>query len=383
MSSELRNLLALGETTQVEFKEEGFHNDSLAKEMCAFANREGGVILVGIKDDGSVAGVTQEKLEERVAMIGRNNLEPPIIPLIRSEWAEEKRILMVEVPKGHAKPYRVKTTGKTYVRTGTVSAEASLHEMLRLFQEGGQFHFETQPVPGANNQDFDWLRFRQYLHEFRDWPAEDHELESLATNLQMCTQDHTPTVAGILLFGKHPQRWLPQAGLDLCFFAGKDHTCDILDRKTLNGPLPEIIGQGLDFIRFNSAVKAVFNPEGTLRTDKPDYEPFVVRELLVNAFAHRDWSVMGQQVRCYLYEDRLEVFSPGRLPNTLRLENALAGVSYYRNPLIAQVLKDYRLADRLGRGLSRIWAHFRKNSLRLPVFHQDTAHCLVTVWKPL
>lgn len=125
--------------------------------------------------------------------------------------------------------------------------------------------------------------------------------------------------------------------------------------------------------------------EQTRRQDIPEYEPFVVRELIVNAFAHRDWSIFGQRIRLSLFNNRLELFSPGSLPNTLNLDRALAGISYYRNPLIAQMLKDYGFMDRLGRGLQKIikFYNFHGSPLyqKSPFFENGDAYFRATVYK--
>ena len=105
-----------------------------------------------------------------------------------------------------------------------------------------------------------------------------------------------------------------------------------------------------------------------------------MRELIVNAFMHRDWSIFGQRIRLNVFADRMEVFSPGGLPNTLNLTRALSGISYYRNPIISQMLKDYKMADRVGRGLQKVVNYYQEHGLRPPVFDVDHAAFRVTLW---
>ncbi|MCI5149218.1 MAG: AAA family ATPase, partial [Candidatus Electrothrix sp. MAN1_4] len=107
----------------------------------------------------------------------------------------------------------------------------------------------------------------------------------------------------------------------------------------------------------------------------------LVRELIVNAFMHRDWSIFGQRIRLNIFADRLEVFSPGSLPNTLNLTRALSGISYYRNPIISQMLKDYKMADRVGRGLQKVVNYYQERGLRPPVFDVEHASFRVTLWE--
>lgn len=195
----------------------------------------------------------------------------------------------------------------------------------------------------------------------------------------MLTKDGTLTIAGLLFFGKQIERLLPQAGIQLHYFSGVDVDSEILDIKESVNPVPQLIQAAEDFVNHHSSKRAYFNPEQTRRTDVADYEPFVIRELVTNAFAHRDWSIFGQRIRLHLFHDRLELFSPGRLPNTLTLEQALSGMSYYRNPVMAQWLKDYGLSEKVGRGLFKINKFYKKTQLPPPQFlaTEHTFHVIV------
>jgi ATP-dependent DNA helicase RecG len=244
-------------------------------------------------------------------------------------------------------------------------------ELIRLFQNGQQFHFEISPLPGTSLADFDTLKFRVYCRDYRQIEFEERDLENLLHNLQLLTQEGNLTVAGMLFFGNYQKNVLPQAGIDLIRFSGPDVTSEILDRKEVLEEIPALIKIAEDFVKYHSCKRSYFNDEQTRRFDRWDFEPFVIRELVTNAFAHRDWSIFGQKIRLALFQDRFELFSPGKLPNTLHLENALHGVSYYRNPVIAQLLQDYRLSEKLGRGLYKIMTFYRKNNLLPPEFTVD------------
>lgn len=160
-------LIRNGENSLVEFKNEQAHPDSLAKAVVAFANMQGGTLLIGVEDDGRVSGVSSKDVEKRLITICRNNITPPIISIIRSVQIEGKTVYQVMIEKGVHKPYKVKTSNKFYIRAGSVSVEPTNEELIRLFQNGQQLHFEVGSVPGTSVADVDLLRFKVYCQDFR------------------------------------------------------------------------------------------------------------------------------------------------------------------------------------------------------------------------
>lgn len=377
--SELRKIIESGENSKVEFKSKDFHSDSLAKEIVAFANMQGGDIFIGITDDGEIEGV-DSKDEERVVSICRNNVYPSIIPEITTINVDGKKILKVSIPRGTHKPYKVKSSNKFYIRAGSLSIEPTNEELIRLFQDGMQLHFEISSVFGCNIDSLDLYLFKTYLKEYRQLEFEEDEIENLLYNLQCINENGVPSVVGMLFFGKNTQRYLPQIGVELNCFAGVDTTSDIIDSKCDESVIPISIQNALQFIKYHSKVSATFDKETGNRVEFRQYEPFVIRELVVNSFMHRDWSIFGQKIRINIFSDRIEVFSPGKLPNTLNLKRALSGISYYRNPIIAQMLKDYKLADRVGRGLQKIMCFYKEKGGRLPEFDVDGEYVRVVVY---
>ena len=379
---DIEALVYKGEDSRTEFKSRDFHNDSLAKEVVAFSNMSGGEIFVGINDDGLVEGVEDKGAEARVVNICRNNVVPPVIPEISFLNAEGKKVLHVVIDKGKFKPYKVKHTNKYYIRAGSVCIEPTNEELIRLFQNGAQLHFEASRLPGTSTRNIDLLQFRLYCTEYRGMEWEDEaDTGKLLYNFQVIDENGELTAGGALFFAKDVSRLLPQAGIDMNLFDGLDQTADIKDYKSADATIPALIAAAETFVKFNTRTEAAFNEDETRRVDRHDYEPFVVRELVVNAFMHRDWSIFGQKIRLNLFADRLEVFSPGSIPNTLNLSRALAGISYYRNPLIAQMLKDYNLAEKAGRGLQKIMKFYERNNLKPPIFDATDAYFKVILYK--
>ena len=378
----LTTILEQGEDHVTEFKSGRFHNESLAKEIVAFSNSSGGSIFIGIEDDGAVSGIDDKATEERIINICRNLIEPSVLPEIFSHrHLNGKKVLEVVIPKGLFKPYKIKGQNRFYVRVGTVSIEPSMPELIRLLQSGGLYHFEITSLPSTSLSDLDWLRFREYCQTCRKLEFEEQDARKLLQNWQLMNSQGQMTVAGALFFALNTERLLPQSGIQLFRFMGLDSTGAIADQKEVSMSVPDSIDAAVKFVQFNSAVRSIFIDGNTRRIDVPDYDFFIVRELITNAFCHRDWSIFGQKIRLSLFDDRLELFSPGALPNTLTLENALAGVSFYRNPNIAQLCRDYGLVEKAGRGLQKIMALCKQMNLPQPHFQCDSTFIKTTVYK--
>lgn len=241
-------------------------------------------------------------------------------------------------------------------------------------------HFEISSVFGCTIDSLDLYLFKTYLKEYRELEFEEDEIENLLYNLQCIDEKGVPSVVGMLFFGKNTHRYLPQIEVELNCFVGEDATSDIIDSKSDESVIPISIQNAMQFIKYHSKVSAIFDGDTGNRVEFPQYEPFVIRELVVNSFMHRDWSIFGQKIRINIFSDRIEVFSPGKLPNTLNLQRALSGISYYRNPIIARMLKDCRLADRVGRGLQKIMRFYKERGGKLPEFDVDGEYVRVEVY---
>jgi len=370
--TELLELLKNGENSGVEFKRDVVENHKLARELVAFLNLEGGIVLLGIEEDGTVFGTSRPNLEEWVAELCRVKIEPPIIPHL--SWLRavepEKDVLVVSVSQGPDKPYgRVHDNRRTYfIRVGSASREASREELERMFQASGRVRYGLKPVPGATLDDLDRRRLRDYFIRVLGGSVPDdaaiEEWERLLRNLDLMTVSAGRTVAtidGMLLFGRTPRRFLPQSGIRALSYPGA--TPDYAARAdeelrgalvplcAANGSITEsgLVEQALDFVNRNTEPAAYI--EGGQRIDRPVYPSAVLREGIVNALVHRDYSVAGSDITLAIYSDRVEIQSPGRLPNTVTLEGMKAGMRYARNQTLVNVMRDYRYVDFRGMGI--------------------------------
>lgn len=400
---DLLELIRSGEDSHVEFKRDDVANHELAKELVAFLNLDGGTVLLGVEDGGEISGTNRPRLEEWVAELCRQKVEPPIIPLLSWVWDAEpgRNVLAVTVPQGPDKPYaRAHNNRRTYyVRVGSTSREASRDELERLFQAGGRLHYGLKPVPGTGLEALDRRRLRDYFTRVLQGtaPPDDAmaEWEILLQNVDLMVVSNgqgLATVHGVLLFGTNPKRFLPQSGVRAICYPGVEPDYATRADEDLRGPMVPLgaaddtvvetglVEQALSFIQRNTDPFAEIR-EGR-RVERRAYPDEVLREVIVNALVHRDYSIAGTDILLAIYKDRLEVTSPGRLPNSVTVEGMKAGVRYARNQILVNVMRDYRYVDARGMGVrNKIIPGMRAHNGTEPEFIIDEQGVKIVLWK--
>ena len=219
---DINALITQGENQSLEFKSAQVHADSLAKELVALSNTEGGVILLGVEDDGEVSGLpsNRKNYEEWVANIARQNVVPGLDVVIQQVQHNGNNVLVVEVPKGNDKPYQTRQN-QFLVRIGSTNRTATQGELMRLFQQSGMFHFDLQPVDRTSVRDLNFTKLDQYFGMYEiDFSKEDDK-ERILRNTDILSESGQVTVGGLLMFGVNPQRYLHNASITFAHFAGK------------------------------------------------------------------------------------------------------------------------------------------------------------------
>ncbi|MEW6096736.1 MAG: ATP-binding protein [bacterium] len=405
--AELMEIIRNGESLGVEFKRDDMQPQSMAKEITSLANLEGGYILLGVEDDGTVTGLVREDLEEWVMNICSDNINPPIIPYFEVIlWEGDKKIGVITVPEDSPdKPYKAWEEGRwvTFVRIGSSSREATREQEQRLYQASGVLRYDIKPVSGSSLKDLDINRLINYFRDVRRQNCPEKEeieqWETLLINTEIMVESRgkaIPTVGGILLLGKNPNRYLPQAGISAVAYTGMEKDYSAIERETIRGPIvakfikkegekEDIVDTGLveravEFVRRNTSSKSYL--AGGRRIDKPTYPEEVIRETIVNAIAHRDYTISGTDIELSIYSNRLEVISPGRLPNTVTVERMKAGCRVTRNELIKEVLRDYQYVEATGLGVPRkIIAGMFKHNGTEPDLIEEEYSFIVRLWK--
>lgn len=401
--TELLEIIQNGEDSGLEFKRDNIATQDLAKELVAFLNLDGGTVLLGVEDDGKISGTTRENLDEWVTELCRAKIEPPVIPSL--SWARDiepgQHVLAVRVTLGPNKPYaRMHNGRRTYfIRVNNTCREASPEELERMFQASGRLYYGLKPVSGAELEALDVRRMRDYFVRVLGGAApEDDEVgewQKLLCNLDLMTISAGLTVAtidGMLLFGKNPKRYLPQSGIRALCYPGTEPDYATRADEELKGPMVplcaadgSIVEAGLmeqarDFVRRNTQPSAYL--EGARRVDRWDYPEVVIREAAVNALVHRDYSIAGTDIMLAVYVDRLEIQSPGRLPNTVTPEGMKAGMRYARNQTLVNVMRDYRYVDFRGMGIkNKIIPGMRAHNGTDPDLIAEENRFTVRLWK--
>lgn len=404
--TELLELIGNGENSRVDFKRDDCRPERLAREMAAFLNLEGGFILLGVEDDGEISGLTRSvaAAEEWVMNIARENLEPATIPVWTSIAMEDDKVVgVVELPvDSPGKPHKARRgrAWTTYVRVGSTSREATREEEGGLYQAARLTHYELGAVPDTGLESLDLDRIGNYFRRIlkRSAPSisdvEGWRRLLLNTDLLVGPADAVrASVGGLLLFGRNPNRRLPQAGVTAVAFSGKAKDYETVDEERIRGPLTPlssrrgpaldrgVIDRTVDFVKRNMGSIAWL--EGARRRRKRAFPVAAVREAVVNAVAHRDYGKEGTDIEVSLYRDRLEVISPGRLPNGVTVARMREGfVRVARNPMLKEVLRDYGYIEHYGMGVrKRIVEGMRKhNGTESELLEQDDRF-VVRLWK--
>ena len=356
---DIRRQLQLGEDSRWEFKQIEFNGDTptsprrddLADELGAFANADGGVMLCGIADDGTIQGMSREQmaaLDHLLVEVSTHSLEPSLRIEVHHRELDGKAFVLVGVPRGEALHER---SGRAFVRVGATKRRLRRDESLRLAQNRAQSRylwFDKQVVPKTG---FETLNERLWEPLLSVSGGTDPRRGLM--NLRLLAQDDAgvdrATVAGILLCAPSPEDWLPQATIAATHYRGLDRASGQLDAQEIVGPLPLQIADAVQFVVRNMRVAARKTPE---REDVPQYSSAAVFEAVVNAVAHRDYSISSRRIRLSMFKDRLEIDSPGQLPNGMTIEGMDASQAT-RNEVIASVFGRIPVGNVAGSGHRR------------------------------
>lgn len=348
------------ENQYIEFKSEKVSAKTLAEEIVAFANAEGGEIWIGVEDDLQISGISRS-YEEDIMNICRSAVIPPLQPTYEEVDSEIEgiKIARISIPKGVDRPYYT-SKNQYYIRVGSTKRIASREELIRLFQASGLFHYDRIEIDGTGISHLDTSAIADYFSSYQISFAAESEDEKirLLTASDVLGPNRKSTLGGILVFGIRPEKILPQAGIAFAHFSGKNLDAELLDKKNFGGSLPRQVDNTLAAIKANRPVASTI--KGAKRVENSHYPDKVFRELLVNATVHRNYSVVGSQIRVFMFNDRIEFISPGRLPNTVSIEKLPVGTSFARNPLLVRLMENLGYMDKLGRGLPMVCQEAKK-----------------------
>jgi len=389
-ADDFTRLISAGPDENVAFAPANTGIAKLAETLAALANTHGGVLLVGVSSAGRPTGIPDVE-ETRAALQTAGLLASPplILPLPRTIEVDGKAVCLVEVPPGL--PHVYSMDGRYLTRTGAQNRLLSAGELSALLLARGEAGFESRPVPDTTLDDLDPTLVQAYLERLGYLLAgggeaaaaprtlsEDHEWAKALLARGCLTQTGSgpvPSYAGVLLFGRQPQRFLRNAQITLVRYAGPQMGDEFL-RHDASGALPEQIRQAETFVTTN--MRRGMRLSGFTRQETTEYPLGVVREAIVNAVAHRDYAIRGDDIRVLMFSDHMEVYSPGRLPGHVTLDNLITE-RFSRNEAIAQALSDLGFVERLGYGIDRMVASMAEAGLPAPLFEETVAGFRVTL----
>jgi len=364
-TTELIDLLSRGEDSRQQFKTDMTNADALAAEIVAFCNTAGGRIFIGVNDDGSVRGLfgaDVARLNQLIANAASQVVRPAVNPLTENVPHPNGTVMVVSIPEGVNKPYMDKN-GIIWVKNGSDKRRAtSREELQRLFQQAGLVHADETPVAGLSAGDVDMPYFEEFFEQQFGEPLAQHNqpLPQLLSNMNLMNQGQL-NVAGSLLFARAPQYALPAFIVKAVAFVGAQIEDErYIDSRDITGKLADVFQQTLGFIVANT--RAAQGEQGFNSQGLPEIPRIVWEELIANALIHRDYFISAP-VRVLVFADRVEIISPGHLPNNLTIENIKAGNSNMRNPILASFAAKLLPYRGLGSGLLRVIRAWRQVEL--------------------
>jgi ATP-dependent DNA helicase RecG len=357
---DIKKELSLGEDSSRQFKEKIEKADKLAEEMCAMSNSRGGVIYIGVKDDNSIAGITQQEIvqyNQLISNASNENIKPAIYPRTKIAELDGKLVLLINVSEGPSKPYCT-SAGVYWVKSGSDKRKASPQELLRMFQQSNMMYLDETATsiliddadPGAA---INLAKFYVFYERSRGaaFSQSGVTVQKAFENMNLA-KDGALTLAGLLLFGNNPQSAKPYCIIRAVSYFGNDISDDkFRDKADCLGVLDDQYRGAMNFLKNNLSLvqpEGSFNQSGTLEIDERALE-----EAVVNALIHRDYS-KNAVIRLLIFKDRVEIISPGSLPNHLTVENVMNGNSVIRNPTIVSYATKILPYSGIGSGIPRI-----------------------------
>ncbi|MBS0351173.1 MAG: putative DNA binding domain-containing protein [Proteobacteria bacterium] len=376
---DILELLKKPEGKTLEFKRDLSSPEGILRVLVAFANTGGGTLIVGVEDgDHKVRGVEEPlAMEERLASIITDSIQPKIVPNIEIIPWHKTYLIAIEVYPSPYRPHYLRSLGLekgAYVRVGSTNRLADSNLILKLQRLSRGESFDMQPILESSSEAIDFKVASELFAKYRELKKADLETLHLIIHYQACL---VPTVGGMLLFGKERAKYFPDAWVQVGRFSGKNKT-KIIDTRELHDSPIIAIYEAIEFVKKHSLQAIEINE--VARNEKWNIPQAAVREAIINAVVHADYSQRGSPIRIAIYDDRLEIENPGLIPFNLTLEDLYQGVSKLRNPVIGRVFHELKLIERWGSGIRRMIESCKNAGLQEPLLEEIGTHFRVTIF---
>lgn len=370
-------------------KSERLAAKDFAHQLSAFANASGGVVAIGIEDDGRITGVSAEKENIfRQAAFDYMHI-PPVYNVEKISCTDDngvsRDILLFHIENSSNEIIKLKN-GEAYLRVGDASRKLSAEQFLALEYTKGIKSFEARIVDDATLDDLDWELIEQYTRQLNPTVSSSVDVlkgRGLLKEKKGKNGEFNVTVAAILLFGKYPSQFLPAARVRFLRYegttAGVGTNFNIVKEVNIEKALPRLIEEARDLLESQMREFQQLERNGVFKKI-PEYPAFAWLEGLVNAVAHRDYSIQGDHIRISMFDDRIEFSSPGKLPSIVTVDN-IQTTRFSRNPMIARVLSDLGWVRELNEGVKRIYTDMASFFLDPPSFSEPNGNTVLLVLK--
>ncbi len=354
-TSELLEIIARDEDSKHQLKANVTNETSLAQEMIAFSNTLGGMLIIGASDDGTISGLTREdmgRLSNLVSNAASQQVKPPINPITENLMLDDGLVMVIYISQGISKLYMDKN-GVIWVKSGADKRKATAREEIqRMYQSAGLLHGDEIPVPTMTVSDLDNKSFSTFYEKQYEETLDEQDisLKQIFDNLNL-SRNGVLNIAGAVLFGKNTALKLPAFIVKCVTYPGTDIDSDeYIDSQDVSGILEDAFDDSLGFVLRN--VKRKQNNQGINSLGELEIPKIVFEELIVNALIHRDYFISAP-IRIFVFSNRIEIISPGHLPNNLTIENIKNGNSNIRNPILASFATKLLPYRGLGSGIRR------------------------------
>ena len=375
----MEEILKGNEGKTLEFKENLQSLSGIIKTIIAFANTAGGVLVIGVEDKNKkIIGVSNPlEQEERLASVINDSIAPLLMPDIEIQTYRNKELIVINVPHVTG-PCYLKSAGiekGTYIRLGSTNRVVDSETLQSLKNFAKNVYFDELAYVQGKTSDLDWDCIKK-LFQRVDKKITMSNAQSIGLITQQGVKEY-PTYGGIILFGFNRRMLFPEAIIRCARFLGDDKNT-IIDHADIEIYLPLALEEAIKFVQRNTSLSAEI--KGLTRKDISEYPLIALREAIVNAIVHADYSMKGVYISIAIFDDRIEITNPGGLPFGFTIEKALAGSSRIRNRVIAKVFYHMKWIEQWGSGLHRIMKECAQRGLEKPKFEELNNQFRVTLY---
>ncbi|MEI8365796.1 MAG: RNA-binding domain-containing protein [Parachlamydiaceae bacterium] len=362
------------ESSTMEWKKTIPSHDQIIKTLIGFCNQNGGRIVIGVQNDGMICGISDseiDKVMEYLDNIVYKATYPQILPRIYMQCFEDKQILIIEVSAGMNKPYFLKSEGQakgTFIRLGRSTLRATTEIIEELQWQSRGIYFDAFPVYKATIDVIDEESIQYFLNSRKN-QAKTKISTTILQSYHLIATEHGnlyPTTTSVLIFGKNPQYFFSEAMIICTHFAGVSGR-EVIATVDCNGSLFEQFKHAYSFVL--QRLHRAFTIKGPQREEILEIPQEAVREAILNSIIHRNYHMLSP-IKVSIYDDRIEIFSPGQFVGPFSIANLKSGITYMRNPAISKIFRESGYVEKMGTGLITIFDSYEQRGLATPQLNE-------------